>query len=282
MKLGILHTGIRGDEKLLIQAAQDRNVDYDLIDVRTLKLDSKNHDGWYKYDVLLERCISSIRGNATIEYLTNIGVNVVNDSSVMSICNDKFQTVTILEKAGVQTVKSILVFDENSAKNAVRELGNYPVVLKSRSGSWGRLMAKVNDFESLEAIFEHRKYMGPEHSAVIVQEYIEKNEGRDIRAFVIDGETVAAIYRASEHWITNTARGAIATKCPITDELADICKESSDAVGGGLLALDVFESEKGMQINEINHTMEFKNSEKPTGVDISGKVIDYCISVARK
>ena len=46
--------------------------------------------------------------------------------------------------------------------------------------------------------------------------------------------------------------------------------------------MDIFETDQGMQINEINHTTEFKNSEKPTGVSISGAIVNYCIKVAKK
>ena len=46
--------------------------------------------------------------------------------------------------------------------------------------------------------------------------------------------------------------------------------------------MDVFESEKGLTINEINYTMEFKNSVAPTGVDIPGKIIEHVVRVARR
>ena len=50
-----------------------------------------------------------------------------------------------------------------------------------------------------------------------------------------------------------------------------------DAVGGGLLALDLFETENGLTINEINHTMEFRNSITTTGVNIPEKMINYVL-----
>ena len=54
------------------------------------------------------------------------------------------------------------------------------------------------------------------------------------------------------------------------------------AVGGGVLAIDVFEeAERGLLVNEINHTMEFKNSSAPTGVDIAAEVVRYALSQAR-
>ena len=281
MKFAILHTGIRADEKLIIEKVREqKSVELELIDARKLIL-GQNDEYFQKFDVILERCISSLRGNIAIDYLTNIGVNIVNNSKIASICNDKFQTATILKNEGVPHVKSILVFDEEGAKQAVDEMGGYPVVLKSREGSWGRLISKLNDDDALEGLVDHRKYMGLQHQAFLIQEYVEK-PGRDIRVFAIDGEAIAAIYRTTEHWITNTARGAVATNCPITDEISDICRKSSQAIGGGLLAFDLFETSSGLIVNEINHTMEFKNSEAPTGVSISGRIVEYCLKSALK
>jgi [lysine-biosynthesis-protein LysW]--L-2-aminoadipate ligase len=53
-------------------------------------------------------------------------------------------------------------------------------------------------------------------------------------------------------------------------------------VGGGVLALDLMETPDGYTCHEVNHTMEFKNSVAPTGVDIPGKILDHLVSVARK
>ena len=113
-----------------------------------------------------------------------------------------------------------------------------------------------------------------------MQEYVPK-PGRDIRAFVVGGETIAAIYRASEHWITSTARGGRATNCPVTAELADLCVRAARAVGGGVVAIDVLEGPEGVLVNEVNYTMEFRNSIDTTGVNIPAKVIDYVLEVAR-
>ena len=86
---------------------------------------------------------------------------------------------------------------------------------------------------------------------------------------------------ASEHWITNTARGGKATNCPVTPELDALCSAGATAVGGGIVAVDVLEDTvRGFLINEINHTMEFRNSVAPTGVDIPGAIVEYAVKVA--
>jgi [lysine-biosynthesis-protein LysW]--L-2-aminoadipate ligase len=156
----------------------------------------------------------------------------------------------------------------------------YPVVLKPAVGSWGRLLSKVNDRDSAEAILEHKTVLGSYHHSIFyIQKYVEK-KGKDIRSFVVGDKCIAAIYRTSPHWITNTARGGIASNCPVTDELNDISVRAAKAVGGGIVAIDIFETPQGLLVNEVNYTMEYKNSIVTTGVNIPGKMVEYILQIA--
>jgi [lysine-biosynthesis-protein LysW]--L-2-aminoadipate ligase len=277
LTLGILHTTIRADEKLLISAARERGIEVKLVDIRTEVLNPSTYKP--NFNIALERCVSTIKGTYATKFLEALGVTVVNSSAVASICEDKFITSLLLQKHHVATPEFALVFGIEEAKQAIEQLGGFPVVIKPNVGSWGRLLAKVNDMDALEAVIEHKDVLGsPQQKAIYIQQYVKK-PGRDIRVFVINGKALCAIYRDSQHWITNTARGGKASNCPLTDELKTIAKAASNAVGGGILALDVFETSDGLSINEINHTMEFKNSEEPTGVSISGAMVDYCMEL---
>src|SRR5919108_172168 len=144
----------------------------------------------------------------------------------------------------IPTPRVFMAFDEDSALQAIETMG-YPCVLKPVVGSWGRLLAKIENREMGEALIEHKASLGVHHQIFYIQEYINK-PGRDIRAFVVGDEVICAIYRSSENWITNTARGGVATNCPVTDEIAELCQCAARAVGGGLLALDLFETENGL------------------------------------
>jgi len=280
LTIGLLHTTIRGDEKLILEAAKLRNVQVTLVDVREEILNRKTYS--CNFNIALERCVSTVKGTHATHFFESINVNVINNSRVASICEDKFITSLVLQKAHVPTPDFAMVFTTTQAIKAVEEMGGFPVVIKPPLGSWGRLLAKVNDVDALEAVLEHKDVLGsPHQKSFYIQQYIKK-PGRDIRAFVIDGRTICAIYRDSPHWITNTARGGVATNCPVSKEIAEISKKASDAVGGGILSMDIFETDDGLQINEINHTTEFKNSEKPTNTSISGAIVDYCIQVAKK
>ncbi len=278
--IGLLHSTIRGDEKLIIEAAKTKKVNIQLIDIRTEIFNRETYK--CEFDIALERSVSTIKGMEATRFFESLDIPVINPSSVAAICEDKFLTSLVLQKFNVPTPKFAMVFGPEQAAKAIEQLGGYPVVIKPPLGSWGRLLAKVNDIDALEAILEHKDVLGsPHQKSFYIQQYIKK-PGRDIRTFVVDGETICAIYRDSPHWITNTARGGIATNCPVTKEIKEISKNASDAVGGGILSMDIFETDNGLQINEINHTTEFKNSEKPTLVSISGAIVDYCIKIAKK
>lgn len=289
MRIGILVTHIRPEEKLLIQAFQARGIEPDILLDRDIHLYATGGSEqlapsgvpWCDYTVVLERCVSTSRGLYLTAILNSWRIPTINSYATASICADKLQTTLALARAGVPQPAVMVGFEPDSALEALEELG-YPAVLKPVTGSWGRLLAKVNDRESAEAIIEHRQTLGDyQHHTYYIQEYVRK-PGRDIRAFVVGDEVICAIYRTSPHWITNTARGGQASNCPITMEIEMLCRNAATAVGGGVLALDLFEDEdRGLLVNEINHTMEFRNSSAPTGVDIAARVVDYALAQAR-
>lgn len=281
MRLAILTSRIRVEEKLLIEALQKRAIDFDVIDDGKLLLDiERGSEEWRKYDAVLCRSLSQSRGQAVLQVLEAWGIPTVNTATVTATCNDKLATSLALVRAGVPTPRTLLAFEEATALQGVEMLG-YPVVLKPVSGSWGRLLARINDRDAAEAVLEHQETLGGyQHQIHYIQEHIRKPQ-RDIRAFVVGERTICAIYRSSEHWVTNTARGAVTSNCPVTPELNALCLRAAQAVGGGILAVDVFEdAERGLLVNEINATMEFRNSIAPTGVDIPSEMLEYVLERA--
>jgi len=275
IRVGFLFTRLRVEEKYLLEELEKR------AGVETVRI----ADGDVVYDlsqkpaevdVLFERSISYSRGLYISRIFEAHGIPVINPSVVAEHCGDKFVTSQILVQAGIPTPRVLMAFEEGSALAAVEKIG-YPCVIKPVVGSWGRLLAKVDDRAAAEAFIEHKAALGVNHQVYYIQEYVHK-PGRDIRAFVIGEDVICAIYRTSENWITNTARGGIATNCPLTPELVDVCSRSAQAVGGGMLALDLFETGDGLSINEINHTMEFRNSIDTTGVNIPARMVDYVLS----
>ncbi len=282
IQVGVLLSRVRVEEKLLLQAFQDRGVAVALLDDRELVFDFARADAWRRFDVVLERCINHSRALYALRILDDFGVATVNRYGVALVCGNKLETTSALVRHGVPTPRCMVAFTPESALDAIEQLG-YPVVLKPAVGSWGRLLSKVNDRDAAEAILEHKDTLGSYHHSIFyIQEYVDK-PARDIRAFVVGDETICAIYRYSDHWITNTARGGRADNCPVTPELDRLAVAAARAVGGGIVAIDLLESAEGrLLVNEVNYTMEFRNSIAVTGVDIPARVVEYVLRVGER
>jgi [lysine-biosynthesis-protein LysW]---L-2-aminoadipate ligase len=290
MKVGLVYSRLRNDERMLLDAAQKRGITVEPIFDDEAVLDI--HERPWDVDVVLERSISFYRSLYILKFLGSHGIPAVNRYEIAARCGDKAETSLLLARAGVPTPATRVAFTRESALKACRDLG-YPVVLKPTMGSWARLLAKVDNEEQADAILEHKEALpNPLQHVFYVQKYVPKPASadgrvphRDIRAFVVGERTIAAIYRNSPHWITNTAKGGTASNCPVTPELEELCLRAADAVGGGVLALDIMEDASvpgGFTVHEVNHTMEFKNSVAPTGVDIPGLVLEHCVREAKR
>ena len=275
MRVGVLCSRVRVEEKLIFKALRDRGGDGERIDANAITLGLS--EGINGYDVVIVRCLSHSRALYASKLLGDNGQCTVNTYEVIATSGDKLVTSLALAKRGVPTPHTKVAFTTQAALQTIEQMG-YPVVLKPLNGSWGRLLAKINDRDAAETILEHKHTLGGyRHSIFYIQEYIDK-PGRDIRSFVVGSETIAAIYRQTPHWITNTARGGTALNCPITPEIDRISRASAEAVGGGVVAVDILETPEGrLLVSEVNHTPEFRNSIAPTGVDIAGHIVDYAL-----
>jgi [lysine-biosynthesis-protein LysW]--L-2-aminoadipate ligase len=278
MKVGVLCSRIRVEEKLLFEAFEQRRLQFDRIDDREVVFNLQQPS--LPYDVVLERCLHHSRALYALKVLNDWGVPTVNRYEVALTCGDKINTSTALAAAGVPSPRTLVAFTPESALRAIETLG-YPVVLKPAIGSWGRLLAKISDRDAAEALLEHKETLGSyQHAIFYIQEYVDK-PARDIRSFVVGDETIGAIFRESDHWITNTARGGRARNCPLTPEIDRLSRAAARAVGGGVLAIDILEHADGLLVSEVNYTMEFRNSIETTGVDIPGRIVDYVVAVGR-
>jgi [lysine-biosynthesis-protein LysW]--L-2-aminoadipate ligase len=277
MRVCIVCSLVRPEEKQLIEAFERHGVRPDIVDDRTAIFDLNDLSAWRQYDVVVERCVSQSRALYVQRMMRLAGVRTVNTHDVIENCGDKFITTQLLLEQGVPTTRVLMAFTPESALKAIETLG-YPCVLKPVVGSWGRGVVRVNDRDAAEAVVGLRDELGGYQQHIYyVQEMIAKPQ-RDIRSFVIGERCIAAIYRTSAHWITNTHLGGKASNCPVTPELERISVAAAKAVGGGIVAVDLFEDPtRGLLVNEVNHTMEFRNSVPATGVDIPGLMATYVL-----
>ena len=281
MRIGILCSRVRIEEKLIFQAFRERGIAFDRIDTRQVTMDV----AWplaEEYDAVLLRCVSHSRSLYTARMLNGHGVETINSYDVISTCGDKVLTTLALVENGIPTPRTAIAFSQEAALRAVEEMG-YPAVLKPPVGSWGRLMGKLNDREAAEAVIEHEAALDKaQEQPFYVQDYIHK-PGYDIRTLVVGDRTVYAVYRSSDHWITNTARGGRTAHLSLSAEIDSLSRRAAAAVGGGIVAVDILEEQDGsMLVNEVNHTPEFHGAMQATNVDIAGAIVDYVINAAKE
>lgn len=278
-RLGVLVSYLRPEEKLILAAARGRGLSVTPLFDKKLVLDFSAptaEASGLGVDIVLDRCVAHSRAGYTLRTFEGWGVPTLNSAEAVHVCDDKAENTLALERAGIPTPRTILAFSVESALEACERVG-YPVVLKPVTGSWGRLLAKVNGPAQLRAVLDQKLALGSFHHAVCyVQEFVPKPD-RDIRAYVVGDRVLAASYRTAEHWVTNAARGAVSMPCPITPEIEALSLRACQAVGAHLAGVDLIETPNGLQVLEVNTGGEFRGLMTTTDVDIADEIVSEAI-----
>jgi [lysine-biosynthesis-protein LysW]---L-2-aminoadipate ligase len=283
--IGIIFDKLRFEEKALYDSAIKRGLRAQLIDAKNLTIctTSKKADLHFG-DIVLQRSVSHFRGLYVTGCLEFVGFRVINDFKVSQICGNKLVTSLQLVRNNISVPNTAFAFSSEGARNLMNELG-YPVVLKPVVGSWGRGVFPIRDEETANMLLETREENGSALSRIYyVQEMINRPP-RDLRCIVVGDSVVTAIYRYSSdnEWRTNVSRGGKAERATITRELEDIVLRTAKSVGGGVLGVDLMEdTHRGLLVNEVNNTVEFKGAQNVAEVDIADSIIQYAVNTAKK
>lgn len=279
LRLGLFYTIVRPEERALLAAAERRSIPMERLpdDEMVFGFERNTLD----VDGILNRSVSHSRALYAGHYFAHYGIPAINPPDVLERAGDKILASLRLSARGIPTPRTIVAMTPEMALKALDTIG-YPAVLKPPVGSWGRLMAKVNDRDSAEQILEHKGALSsPVHSIFYIQEYVPKPE-RDLRVFVVGDRVVGAMLRHSESWRTNAARGAHVEPLPVTPELSELSLRAAEAMGGGVLAVDLMESPQGLVVHEVNPTPEFKALQAATGIEIADAILDYALEQWRR
>jgi [lysine-biosynthesis-protein LysW]--L-2-aminoadipate ligase len=280
----VLVSYLRPEEKLILAAARARGIAVTPLFDKELVLDLSAptaEASGLEVDVVLDRCVAHSRAGYTLRTLARWGVPCLNSAEAVHLCDDKAENTLALEVAGVPTPRTVLAYSVEAALRAC-ELVGYPAVLKPVTGSWGRLLAKVNGPEQARAVLAQKQELGSFHHAICyVQEFVPKPD-RDIRAYVVGDRVLAASYRTAKHWVTNAARGAVSVPCPITPEIEGLALRACRAVGARLAGVDLIETADGLQIVEVNTGGEFRGLMGTTEVDIADEIVAEAVRTAQR
>ena len=285
MQLGIFYSHPRAEEKALFAAAE-KDGDVELVKIRDSEIELDLHGGpaCAGCDVVLLRSVSHTKNFYLAKFLESRSIKTINDFTTIATCGDKFLTSICLAEKKIPTPKTKVCFNTDAALRTIEQWG-YPVVMKPVVGSWGRLLSKIDNREAAETVLEHKQILGGiTHSQIFyIQEFIEKKDGSDIRAVVIGNEVVAAMRRKSEHWITNTARGAAVEPFKIDSKFEKLVQKTAQAISlkPSLLGIDLVETSEGLKVVEVNSGVEFHGLLEASEVDIPKKIIEFCKEMAK-
>lgn len=277
-KIALIYDHVRLEEKALVEAIKKRGIELESINSSDMIIELDNDLDIA--DIILQRSVSYFRSLHLTAVLEGKGKRVINRLFTSLYAGNKLFTHILLKNANIPTPKAVLSFTPENAIKGIEKIG-YPVVLKPTIGSWGRLIALINDKYAADAVIEDREHMFPLYQIYYVEEFI-KRPPRDIRAIVVGDQVIGAIYRYSgpDQWKTNMALGGKAEICKVTKEMEDLCIKAANALNGDIVGIDLMESEeRGLLVHEVNNTTEFKNVARVTGIDIAGKMIDYVLSL---
>jgi len=281
----VIYDKVRFEEKILYEKALKKGYQAKIVDAKTVivNTDSKIEE-LNLGDTVLQRSVSHYRGLYLTACLESLGINVINSFKVGETCGNKLMTSLRLSKFNVPTPKTYFAFSAESAMEVINSKG-YPLVLKPIVGSWGRGVFPLKDEEMANMVIELREDNDSPLSRIFyIQEMINRPP-RDLRCIVVGDIVAAAIYRysADKEWRTNVSRGGKAEVAPITKELEDIALKAAEAVGGGVLGVDIMEDrDKGLVVHEVNNTVEFRGAASVSDSDIAGTIIDYAASQSKR
>ena len=212
-----------------------------------------------------------------LHWLESRGVRVMNRPRAIERCVDKFYTTALLQEAGLPVPETVVCETFADAIAAVRAMGD--VIVKPIFGSMGHGLVRVSDPDVAFRVLRPLEQTG---TVFYVQRAIDHG-GRDVRAFVIGGQVVAAIERCAPEgeWRTNIARGGAARAIDLPPAWRDLATRAAATAGADYAGVDLLPARDGtVYVLEINGIPGWRGVQEATGIDIAGALVGQLASPA--
>lgn len=262
--LGKLETCIRGN---IHHIADDLDIsELDSIIIRDMG-PGKNEAHIFRFDVLQE--------------LEENGKIMINPPAAIQNAANKFHASCLIAKAGIPTPETLLTQNTDTAIKVIEKLED--VVIKPIFGYKGIGIKRIKDEKILgpdgvrecTEIYDLVSSYIEEKGIVYIQEFIE-NPGQDIRAFVVNGKVIGAIYRKAPDgwWLNNLSQGGTPKECRLTAEQENMCLKAAEAIGAVYAGVDLIESEEGYYVLEVNATPSGAGIYRSLNINVAEHILD--------
>lgn len=220
-------------------------------------------------------------GLTLLAHLEAMGIPAINGHHQIHVSEHKHLSRLALASKGIPIPLTGYAQTPEAALDLLDNVIGYPAVIKPLMGTWGRGVVRVDSREEAE-----RDLKGREVFPVVVEEYVEKVGNRDMRIFVVGEEAVAGMYRIAQpgDFITNVHRGGrVKGMERVPDEVAEMAVKASRAVGLEMAGIDIMEHpEEGYMVIETNSVPGFEGLYRATGIDVSRKIVEHAVRLAKK
>ena len=212
---------------------------------------------------------------AIIRQLERLGVYSCNSSSTIEIVKDKLQMHQLFAQSNLPTPITILAKFPMDIEVTKKEIG-FPIIIKNVTGSEGSgiyLCESESKFTDLMELI----YTNNEKANIILQEYVQKSRGKDLRVFVLGGKVIGCMKRVSKSggFKANFSRGGTVEAFKLTPEIEWLATETSRLVGLDIAGIDLLFDKKGLKICEANSSPGFKGLEMVIGKNVAEQILDY-------
>lgn len=228
------------------------------------------------FDAIIPRIGASVTfyGAAVVRQFEMMKVFSAVESQALIRSRDKLRSLQILSRAGLGLPKTIFMDYSRDTEGVIEAVGGAPVVIKLLEGTQGLGVVLAENKKAAQSVIE--AFHGLK-TRIIVQEYIKEAKGSDIRAFIIDGEVVGAILRQAKEgeFRSNLHRGGKASIIKLSKAEKHAAVSAAKKMGLAVAGVDMFPSQRGPLINEVNSSPGLEGIEGATKVDIAGKIIHY-------
>ena len=212
---------------------------------------------------------------AIIRHLERLGVILINGSESIDAVKDKLYSQQILGQSNLPVPKTLLVKHPIDVEFVEKSL-NYPIIVKTLSGSFGAGVFLVEDRKQLRQLMRMAEITKPSYN-IIIQEFIEDSYGKDLRVFVLNGKVVGCMMRQStdDDFRANITRGGEGIPYQITEEIEFLSGECSRLLNLDIAGVDLLFNNGSYSICEVNSSPGFEGMDRFCKTNIAEQIVTY-------
>ena len=212
---------------------------------------------------------------AIIRHLERLGVILINGSESIDAVKDKLYSQQILGQSNLPVPKTLLVKHPIDIEFVEKSL-NYPIIVKTLSGSFGAGVFLVENRKQLKQLMRMAEITKPSYN-IIIQEFIEDSYGKDLRVFVLNGKVVGCMMRQStdDDFRANITRGGEGIPYQITEEIEFLSGECARLLNLDIAGVDLLFDNGHYKVCEVNSSPGFEGMDKYCNTNIAEQIVTY-------